>query len=439
MWEQCHHDYSTWDTGPNSHLMFQNSLFDFIRDPETVYLAHVTVSLEKIVEERALYPSAGCLVGSVYCVPAFAHGDDGTLRLHNLGSYYFLKEAPLALTATDVAQQPGRQPEIVLIEIKRGNFGYEIEGVNYLRMGQMHFDFFREKVALLDENEREMLQNKVIGGVRSQESFLLECVAEHMSGETSFERYFQFLQRASAAVSDIPYFGYVLFEAFSVTLMILQDDDFTADCRELKEFNNWNYKDLMYKMYPQFGNKFRLSEFQPNWGKITKLLDEAGLGNKERWFIRSVARRARKYICDNCFVDYRSFATHRGYLHEPISWSWASIHMTPLLGHLVHRELRNTTPDRHQELYRFFEQAKSNSIWNYWNKRGVALPFNGVIPKGEIGPNPCFTKSTISFYEGEVTEVRGRQVFVRKGRSLDLKIKKELGELRHTFRRDFSS
>jgi hypothetical protein len=435
VWEACHHDYSTWDTGPNSHLMFQNSVFDFIRDGRTIHLAHVTAALDDILRDGALFPSAGCLVGSVYCVPALrTDGDD--FRLHNLGGYYYLREVPLALDGKPTGANAKSQPSILLIEVERGASGYEIEGVNYLRMGKVHFDIFDSKANLLGQDEIDRLQEKVIGGVRSQESFLIDCVRQHLAGEATTAQYLQFLRRASAAVTDIPYLGYVLFEAFSVTLMILQDDDFSAECRAVKEFNNWNYKELMYGLYPKFGTRFRLSDFQPDWQELLARIKAMDLRVDEAWFIRSVARRARKYICDNCFIDHRAFQRHRTALFEPISWNWASAHMSPLLGHMLHRELRNVTPERHQELFRFFEQEKATSIWNYWNKRGVAVPFNGVVPKGEMGPNPCFTKGKISIYLGEVSRIDGRNVYVRKGEPLKLKLEKRLGELRHAFRRD---
>jgi hypothetical protein len=73
-----------------------------------------------------------------------------------------------------------------------------------------------------------------------------------------------------------------------------------------------------------------------------------------------------------------------------------------LLGQLLFRELR--VIDRYPQLYLSFEQAKALEAWTYWNDQGIAVPFNGTIPKGEIGINPAYPRAGVSVWIAEPCE-----------------------------------
>ena len=87
---------------------------------------------------------------------------------------------------------------------------------------------------------------------------------------------------------------------------------------------------------------------------------------------------------------------------EKIEWSFDGLELflKPLLGHLIHRELR--TFGRYPHFYFYFDQSKALQIWNYWNQLKVIVPFNGIIPKGEIGINPAYPELKYKIYLGRV-------------------------------------
>lgn len=70
---------------PNGHLLRRNALFDALSGEGKLHLLHVTHALEEINQEGMLYPSGGCLVGSIYCAP-LTPTEQG-FRMHNLASY----------------------------------------------------------------------------------------------------------------------------------------------------------------------------------------------------------------------------------------------------------------------------------------------------------------------------------------------------------------
>ncbi len=439
-WGEAHHDYSIWDTAANAGLVFNNTLFDAIRRPGSVWLAHVTLSLREIIDEGCIYPSAGCLVGSVYCAPAFPIGEK-KLRLHNLGAYYFLREAVLSQREKNLSaeQKSALTPRILLVELVRpAHQGRAVEGVNYLRLGKLHFDYYSERKVLLNDDELG-LERKILENLGKEERFLVQSIELKRKGRSARVDDCGYLSEASEAVKQIPFFGYILFEALTVTLMLCQDDDFSARCRERGEFNNWNYKELMYHFFPEFGTDFRLSKFRPNWEKLIAEVEHRGLlGAHESGeaLIRRIARRVRKYICDNSFNEPGSFRGFGSSLQK-ITWMEAARLVKPLLGQMVHREMRNISYGRYEHFYRLFEETKSRDIWTYWNSKDIAIPFNGVIPKGELGFNPTFHFSRINFYEADAIEViNERDVVVSSGRKLDLIVRPVLSSLQHTFRRD---
>ncbi|WP_405004392.1 hypothetical protein OHV13_08595 [Kitasatospora purpeofusca] len=73
-----------------------------------------------------------------------------------------------------------------------------------------------------------------------------------------------------------------------------------------------------------------------------------------------------------------------------------------LLGQLVFREMR--VIDRYPQLYLAFEQSKALEAWDYWNTEGIPMPFNGTIPKGEIGINPAYPRSRCIVWTAETCE-----------------------------------
>ncbi|MFI6155066.1 hypothetical protein ACIBCA_20500 [Kitasatospora sp. NPDC051170] len=42
--------------------------------------------------------------------------------------------------------------------------------------------------------------------------------------------------------------------------------------------------------------------------------------------------------------------------------------------------------------------------WNYWNAEGIPTPFNGTIPKGEIGINTAYPRAAYAVWIAETCE-----------------------------------
>ncbi|MGY1584588.1 hypothetical protein [Streptomyces sp. MN13] len=59
---------------------------------------------------------------------------------------------------------------------------------------------------------------------------------------------------------------------------------------------------------------------------------------------------------------------------------------------------------RYPQLYLAFEQAKALRAWSYWNDQRIATPFNGFLPKGEIGFNPASPAARCRVWQADTCE-----------------------------------
>lgn len=114
-----------------------------------------------------------------------------------------------------------------------------------------------------------------------------------------------------------------------------------------------------------------------------------------------------------------------------VAWDYRGLSsiLGPLVGHTIHRELRNF--NRYSDFYFYFDQFKALSVWNYWNKMNIALPFNGPLQKGEIGINPAYQNATYRIFSAKIDNKSDDYLVIDK-EMFDIEIAPRLIDLRHT-------
>lgn len=119
---------------------------------------------------------------------------------------------------------------------------------------------------------------------------------------------------------------------------------------------------------------------------------------------------------------------HRKKFWQNIEWDFNYLQngLTPLLGHTIHRLMRNM--HRYPNFYFHFDQYKALQAWNYWNHTGVALPYNAVLPKGEIGINPANPYLRSRVFSTRLWRENGH-TYLTKEKELTLSIEPRLAEL----------
>lgn len=373
-----------WDTRlaeetPNGWLLRHNALFEALSGNGKLHLLHVTHALEEISRQGVLYPSGGCLVGSIYCAPLTA--TEQGFRMHNLGSYVLTKEAPTFLARLGVTD---RAPTPLIFEIDTPPQAYRgLAGVDYLRLGLIHLQIYSHLEYLLSKNERYHLRETVVGRVKNSAAFLATASAVTYQGSRVDAE--PFLQLLDETIPRLPILGYLYFEALAEYLMLHSMSPHTQRLAELGELNNWLYKEMLFAAFPTMAGKFDLARFRPGPKQLDALIHQVDPAIDTDHASAYLVERISYLVAARLFAPGDA---PEGWHHTRWEFDSLATQLGPLLGHLIHRELRSF--GRYPDFYFYFDQHKALQAWNYWNHMDIVAPFNGTMPKGEIGINPAY-------------------------------------------------
>lgn len=404
---------------PNGALFAGNSLFNLLRSGERVSLLHVTHALPQIIERGVIYPSGGCLVGSVYCTPLTKDGD--AYRMHNLGAYVLTREAVLAQENGHTLSRP--TPLIFDVELPRTAYR-GVVGIDYLRLGDIHLNIYLHLEYLLARDERHRLRDTVVGRVRNAMPFLGACITRCVQEVRADPNLF--LDWLSDTVDDLPILGYLYFEVLSEYLMLHSTGPRAKHAKAIGEFDNWLYKEVLFDAFPGMAGKFDLARFRPTTAALATILATIDPSIDIKHLATYLADRLALLTCARLLnpAMYSADWTR-------LRWEFDELraYVSPLLGHLIHRELR--TFGRYPDFYFYFDQYKALQAWNYWNHMDIVLPFNATMPKGEIGINPAYPSLRTTVHRAEL-DGRGR---LSPAERLDVTIAPRLIDLRYTLMR----
>ncbi|MBT9168892.1 MAG: hypothetical protein DDT19_02242 [Syntrophomonadaceae bacterium] len=383
---------------PHGNLLLNNSFFKTIKDNEIIYLAHITPNLHNILENNILFPSSGCLVGSIYCVPVRKEGEK--LFLHNLGKYIYQIETPRYLNKKLWDKIGILLIEIQIPEVSRNN----LIGIDYLRLGDIHFNIYRELEYLLSSKERYLLEEICTSRIRESLEYLSLCNKAYYYNQTQKVDPIKFFRTFHETIKNLPILGYFWFEILSEFIMLYQNNQLSKKYNKIGEFYSPSYKNLIFELCPKVSSNFTLKEFNPNFNdlinyfKQNKIFTNLNTKNIISYLIERIIylTNARLMFQNIGIIDWKK-----------IMWNFDNLsqYFQPLIGHLIHRELRNFR--RYPYFYFYFDQTKALQIWNYWNHMNIVIPFNGIIPKGEIGINPAFSHLNYKIYSTKIYEEDG--------------------------------
>ncbi|GAB3474700.1 hypothetical protein [Nocardiopsis coralliicola] len=392
-------DFLTAQT-PNGWLLHSNALLEMLTSSRPIHLMHTTTYLEQIRASRQLYQAAGCLVGALYCAPLTL--DANGLRPHNLGAW-LLESKPH--TDTLIFETTSSRPT-------------PTEGIDYLRLGSLHLHAYLQHRSFLTEEEDARLRGTAVAQVARTATFLDQMLAGACGAALSAR---QFLDQLTAAIGDVPFLGYLYFEVVAEYLMLHSTSDRTAACAEVGELNNRLYKDLAFNAVDTMGHLFDLALFRPSHDRLCELV-----GYIEPGLVAGVAdytarRLPHLFACTTLGPD---IDTHAATFHQD-DFEALSATAPGLMGQMVFRLLR--TSPRYPQLFPIIEQAKATAVSAYWNARQMPAPFNGVIPKGEIGLNIAWPTGVRAWVAR--TDDHG---LLHPSEELDLTLVPRLADLRET-------
>jgi len=321
---------------------------------------HTTVALDAIRGSGQLFASTGCLLAAVYCAPLTS--EPGGLRPHNLGAF-LLETKPH--TRTLIFEVTPTAPMTA-------------HGIEYLRTGLVHLDAYREFRSYLTPAEDSRLRAEVtdqIYGVRQFLNSALACATgQHSDGS-------DLVDQLSQAVERIPFLGYLYFEVVAEYLMLHSTSRQTKALAERGELNSRLSKALAFAAAPGMAQLFDPGRFSPNHQQLEQLVAEIDPSLAEGSVNYAARRLAHLYTTLALTPGDDAVAGHVAARH----FETLADTVPGLVGQLVFRQMRLMA--RYPQLYLAIEQAKAHSLWSYWNRLNITVPFNGSVPKGEVGLN----------------------------------------------------
>ncbi len=362
---------------PNGWLLSGNAMTQALTAGGPIHLMHTTVALDAIRSSGHLFASSGCLVAALYCAPLFP--EPAGLRPHNLGTYLLETKKHTRTLIFEVTPDAPVPPK----------------GIDYLRMGAIHLRTYLTHRSYLTEAEDTQLRRAVLDRVRAAAPFLDSLLA-NAAGKAAADR--EFIDQLAAAVTAFPFLGYLYFEVLSEYLMLNSVTPETKAYAQLGEMNNRLYKRLAFSAVEGMDQLFDLSRFNPGHERLLQLVGriEAGLASE----VASFTRRRLSHLFASMALAPDQDAV--AFTFDNADFDLLAATAPDLLGQLVFREMRIV--DRYPQLYLAFEQAKALEAWSYWNAEGIPTPFNGTIPKGEVGINPAYPRARCTVWTAETCE-----------------------------------
>ncbi|GAA1184594.1 hypothetical protein F4556_006225 [Kitasatospora gansuensis] len=362
---------------PNGWLLSGNAMTTTLTSGRPIHLMHTTVALDAIRASGHLYASTGCLVAALYCAPLTP--EPAGLRPHNLGTYLLETKKHTLTLVFEITPDAPVPPK----------------GIDYLRLGAIHLRTYLTHRSFLTEPEGAQLRRTILQRVQAAAPFL-DALLANATGTPTPDT--DFIEQLAATVPAFPFLGYLYFEVLSEYLMLHSTSHQTKAYAQLGEMNNRLYKRLAFSAVQGMDKLFDLSRFNPGYKRLLELVGqiETGLpGGVTRYVMR---RLSHLFATVTLAPDQDAAA----FTFRSSDFDVLAVAAPGLLGQLVFREMRIV--DRYPELYLAFEQAKALEAWAYWNTEGIPTPFNGTIPKGEIGINPAYPRSRCTVWTTETCE-----------------------------------
>lgn len=353
---------------PNGWLIRHSAMTEALVSGHPLYLLHTTKDIGAIRDSGELHVSTGCLVGALYCSPLVREREG--LRPHNLG-------------ACLMRTKPGTTPMIFEVI---PDAPIPTKGVDYLHLGAIHLRIYLRYQSFLTQAENDQLERALLAGLDTQAVFLDTALSNAVGRATAAP---EFIDQLAAAVPAVPFLGYLYFEVLSEYLMLHSTTPETKGYAHVGELNNWLYKRLAFAAVDGMHHLFDLARFRPRHQQLVQLI-----GGLEP----ALAPGAAEYVRRRLSHLFALTALHPSQDAATVTFRNADLStlqcVAPgLIGQMVFREIRYMP--RYRQLYHCFEKAKALEAWDYWNHEGIPTPFNGILPKGEVGIHPVYPRSAV--------------------------------------------
>jgi hypothetical protein len=176
---------------------------------------------------------------------------------------------------------------------------------------------------------------------------------------------------------------------------------------------------MVFELCPDLFNNFKLTSFRPKIKEITKYFSSKSQHGivfehfSESQFLDFFKWRFSQYI--------RYKLLEREHLPDILNFDTLKNQCPSILGQVLPIEIA-LDPDLNHFTLPYFE-LKADVMWKHWKNEQILMPYNSILPKGEVGINPLFENLKYKIFKAEFDNKSGK---VRLVRELNVKLSSSL-------------
>lgn len=409
-WDKAHDD--SVDLFSDYSKVQYNVIYQFMQN-DSFYLFHATTKEKygKILKSKTIRTSGGCLAGGIYCTPIEQEAN-GELRLHNLGSYYYLVELPKAEFARTEQENKSKG---MIFEILNPDRKAKLLGLNYMKFGQIFCRHYLKDQLNWERTIVEEINAKADYIIKESKEFILKTMSLYET-EITYQQARDYMEGFNNSAAKLTLLGYVLFEAVSQYVAYYGTGENAQKYNQKHEIYNWDYKDMFFTLFPFLSVKFDLELIRFDEERFCDYIEKNLIIEHfdRQEFTTTIALKCIQIMVQECigFINEKAFQKdERGAYPAALN---------SLLGHVVHRILKE---EKYRESYGEIERTMAAEVREYWDKHDVLMVYNSGMAKGEMGINPSLINQyRYRIYECDGIENKEGFYYVKKGNEIDIKI-----------------
>jgi hypothetical protein len=365
----------------------------YAEDFNKVRLVHITSSFDEIVRTGKIFPSGGGLGSVIYCSPL--HKENS---VHNLFEQYLHFQLP---------KHTPKELTPLCIEIsleRRDKDNLSSYGVDYTNFGELHCMVWKVLKRELMKPYIAEFENKISSQVmklRDVFNVFIDYNLNSVSSKKLREYY-------NSIFIGTPSLRFILYEILAEYILLYQDNKKAVKYRDIGELYNLSHKKFIFDLCPSMLKRFNMREFFIKIEDIEEYFSKSDIFvefNKDQfeWFLKWRMGFYIKKLCLRKIDSINSF-------DQLVS------NYPRLVGQIIYRDFFDKN---------LFERVRSKIIYPMWKKDRIICPIYPILPKGEVGVNPCLDELGVKYkiYKAKYDSRRGKLILLKE---LNIKLNSEL-------------
>lgn len=342
------------------------------------------------------------MYAGVYCTPLHYNPINNYFKPHNLGLKYFEKANNFT------TNYDKNKVKCIIIEVDNIEIETNIKGINYLKNGLEFLATYNEIKSQIDLDFINKFEKTVYNTINNSKQYLLNCKNNFLINKNTIN--YDNIDIFINEIENIKIFGFIYFEAFSIAIMLNQNNN----CYYKNEINNRPYRDILFKLHPEFYTKFSLRTFKKDFKYLMKEIKTYNVITNYDDFFNDFFTIINQLLYDTLFFN----------INKNDLAKTTNFYTNQLFGHQV--RLIQINPPHYNFFQNQFFIHLSKKLLNVLANKQIKILTNSIITKGELAIYPIdINNINVKFFSTEIIKEQNN-TFLKKNKQLNIKFSNEL-------------